>query len=94
MRKLSLIFFFLLTIFVVFYFHARITKRKNVKILAVEALRQHLASDIYAEYEFSEIVVREGVWYVTFLNKKHQGVLGNELTVVVENKQARVLHSE
>jgi hypothetical protein len=78
----------------VFYIHARITDRKNVKILAVEALRQHLPSDIYAEYEISEIVVREGAWSVRFLNKKHQGVLGNDITVIVENNQARILYSE
>ena len=83
-----------MTIFVVLYFQARITDRKNVKVVAVEALRKHLPSDKYVEYEISEIVVREGAWYVTFLNKKQQGVLGNDITVVVENKQARILHSE
>ena len=69
-------------------------KKRNAISLAVSTLRKHLSSDKFEEYEFDSIVERNGEWYIQFLNKKYEGILGNDITVVIKDNIATVLNSE
>ena len=93
-KKILIVLILLLFSFVCIVFFVENHKKRNAISLAVSTLQKQLSSDKFEEYEFDDIVNRNGEWYIHFQNKKYEGVLGNDITVVIKDNNATVLNSE
>lgn len=68
-------------------------QRNNIIALANNTLADHLSSAEFETYKLAEIKKVNDKWFITYLNRV-EGVLGNEITVLIENNNVTILDSE